>query len=226
MRGREGRAPARRSPTWPTRPAPAARPGGRSPAVARARSRPRSCATARRPRSTRSTGWSDAFGRDRVLVELWDHGDPMDRPRNDALARIAARTGVEVVATNNVHYATPDRHRLADRARGDPQPAQPRRARRVAARPPRSRTCAARPSSSGASPAIPARSSARRRSRAACAFDLRIAVPNLPDYPVPGRPHRHDLVARAHRGAARRCTTRRPTRSTRRRCARSTTSSA
>ena len=74
----------------------------------------------------------DAFGRDRVLVELWDHGDPMDRPRNDALARLAARAGVEVVVTNNVHYATPDRHRLAT-ARGDPQPAQPRRARRVVA---------------------------------------------------------------------------------------------
>ena len=27
----------------------------------------------------------DAFGRDRVLVELWDHGDPLDSARNDAL---------------------------------------------------------------------------------------------------------------------------------------------
>src|SRR4029078_7580897 len=26
---------------------------------------------------------TDAFGRDRVLVELWDHGDPLDRYRND-----------------------------------------------------------------------------------------------------------------------------------------------
>src|SRR5262249_31360669 len=32
-----------------------------------------------------------AFGRDRVLVELWDHGDPLDRHRNDALATVAAR---------------------------------------------------------------------------------------------------------------------------------------
>src|SRR5262249_9845686 len=30
-----------------------------------------------------------AFGRDRVLVELWDHGDPLDRHRNDALAEVA-----------------------------------------------------------------------------------------------------------------------------------------
>ena len=55
----------------------------------------------------------DGFGRDRVLVELWDHGDPLDRHRNDALAQVAMRVGVEVVATNNVHYATPARRPLA-----------------------------------------------------------------------------------------------------------------
>ncbi len=54
-----------------------------------------------------------AFGRDRVLVELWDHGDPIDRHRNDALAQVAMQAGVEVVATNNVHYATPARRPLA-----------------------------------------------------------------------------------------------------------------
>ncbi len=54
-----------------------------------------------------------AFGRDRVLVELWDHGDPLDRHRNDALARLAMATGVDVVATNNVHYATPAQRPLA-----------------------------------------------------------------------------------------------------------------
>src|SRR6476646_5895175 len=55
----------------------------------------------------------DAFGRDRVLVELWDHGDPIDRHRNDALAQIAMQAGVEVIATNNVHYAIPSRRPLA-----------------------------------------------------------------------------------------------------------------
>jgi error-prone DNA polymerase len=54
-----------------------------------------------------------AFGRDRVVVELWDHGDPLDTARNDALAELAARVGVEVVATNNVHYATVAQRRLA-----------------------------------------------------------------------------------------------------------------
>jgi error-prone DNA polymerase len=54
-----------------------------------------------------------AFGRDNVYVELWDHGDPLDSARNDALVRLADRAGVEVVATNNVHYAIPARRRLA-----------------------------------------------------------------------------------------------------------------
>jgi error-prone DNA polymerase len=49
----------------------------------------------------------EGFGRDRVWVELWDHGHPLDGPRNDALAELAVRAGVGVVATNNVHYATP-----------------------------------------------------------------------------------------------------------------------
>jgi error-prone DNA polymerase len=55
----------------------------------------------------------DAFGRDRVLVELWDHGDPLDSARNDALVELAHRERVECVATNNVHYATPAQRKLA-----------------------------------------------------------------------------------------------------------------
>src|SRR3954449_12253564 len=55
----------------------------------------------------------DAFGRGNVAVELWDHGDPLDSVRNDALADVAIRTGVDLVATNNVHYAHPRRRRLA-----------------------------------------------------------------------------------------------------------------
>ena len=55
----------------------------------------------------------ETFGADNVVVELWDHGDPLDSARNDALAALAVRAGVGIVATNNVHYATPDRRRLA-----------------------------------------------------------------------------------------------------------------
>jgi error-prone DNA polymerase len=55
----------------------------------------------------------EAFGRDRVLVELWDHGDPLDSARNDALAELAARRAVGCVATTNAHYATPAQRQLA-----------------------------------------------------------------------------------------------------------------
>ena len=65
----------------------------------------------RRPRA-RPT-WSTPSGSDSVAVELWDHGDPLDSARNDALVALAAKAGVDVVATNNVHYATPARRPLA-----------------------------------------------------------------------------------------------------------------
>jgi error-prone DNA polymerase len=54
------------------------------------------------------------FGADRVVVELIDQGLPTASVDNDALAELAAAAGLAVVATNNVHYATPGRHRLAD----------------------------------------------------------------------------------------------------------------
>ena len=53
------------------------------------------------------------FGRHNVAVELCDHGDPLDSTRNDALAELAIRAGVDVVATTNAHYATPARRPLA-----------------------------------------------------------------------------------------------------------------
>nr|WP_238356478.1 error-prone DNA polymerase [Kribbella italica] len=53
------------------------------------------------------------FGKDRVVVELIDHGLPTDSSRNAVLARLAAEQGLPVVATNNVHYAHPRGHRLA-----------------------------------------------------------------------------------------------------------------
>ncbi|MFJ4996561.1 error-prone DNA polymerase [Microbacterium sp. NPDC088619] len=56
----------------------------------------------------------DLFGQDRVAVELFDHGDPQDTRRNDALADLARRMRLPVVATNNVHYAAPERASLAE----------------------------------------------------------------------------------------------------------------
>ena len=49
----------------------------------------------------------ERFGRENVAVEIWDHGAPDDVARNDALAELAVTAGIDVVATNNVHYATP-----------------------------------------------------------------------------------------------------------------------
>ncbi len=124
------------------------------------------------------------FGSERVLVELWDHGDPIDRHRNDALARMAVAAGVDVVVTNNVHYATPAQRQLATALSAI-------RARRSL------------DEIDGWLPASPfahlrsASEQARRFARwpgavertvdvaRACAFDLRLAAPNLPDHDVP-----------------------------------------
>ena len=126
----------------------------------------------------------DAFGRDSVAVELWDHGDPLDSARNDALVALAVKAGVDVVATNNVHYATPARRPLATALAA------------VRARRSLDELDGWLPASASAclrSGAEQARRFARYPGvveRAAeigrdCAFDLRLVAPNLPDYPVP-----------------------------------------
>ena len=127
----------------------------------------------------------DRFGRHNVAVELWDHGSPLDSTRNDALVELALRAGVEPVATNNVHYATPANRRLASAM--------------AAVR--------SRRSLDEIEGWLPAMSSAHLRSgdeqarrfarypgvveRAAelglaCAFDLSLVAPNLPPYECPG----------------------------------------
>jgi error-prone DNA polymerase len=124
------------------------------------------------------------FGRDSVAVELIDHGDPLDADRNDALAELGRRRRLDIVATNNVHYATPARHRLA--------------AAMAAVR--------ARRSLDDMDGWLPPAGTAHLRSgaemtarfarypgaveRAAqvgreCAFRLELIAPTLPDFPVP-----------------------------------------
>ncbi len=126
----------------------------------------------------------DQFGRDRVVVEVWDHGDPLDAARNDALAELAGRAGVDLLAANHVRYAAPARRPLATA---------------LAA-------VKARRSLDEIDGWLPAASSAHLRSgaeqrrrflrypgvveRAAeigrqCAFDLKLMAPNLPPYPCP-----------------------------------------
>ncbi len=126
----------------------------------------------------------DRFGRGNVVVELWDHGTPLDTVRNDALVELALSAGVEPVATNNVHYATPADRRLATAM--------------AAVR--------ARRSLDDMEGWVPVSASAHLRSgdeqarrftrypgvveRAAelglaCAFDLSLVAPRLPPYPCP-----------------------------------------
>ena len=141
------------------------------------------------------------FGMDGVAVELWDHGDPLDTARNDALALLGAEAGVPTVATNNVHYATPAGYRLATTLAA------------VRARRPLAELEGWLPSG----PAACLRSGDEQRRRfarwpgavdqaaelgAACAFDLRLVAPKLPDFPVPeGFDERRYLRHLVHEGA-------------------------
>ena len=54
------------------------------------------------------------FGPGNVMAELTFHDQPGDDERNEALAGLAGAAGIGVVATGNVHYASPARARLAE----------------------------------------------------------------------------------------------------------------
>ena len=54
----------------------------------------------------------ELFGAENVVVELFDHGNPLDSAHNDVLYALAHSKGLRVVATGNVHYATPAGHHL------------------------------------------------------------------------------------------------------------------
>ena len=124
------------------------------------------------------------FGRDNVAVELWHHGDPLDDARNDALAELAGARGLATVATGNAHFAAPRRRRLATAL--------------AAVR--------ARRSLDEMDGWLPAAGTAHLRSGAemaarfrrfpgavahaaelglACAFDLKLVAPRLPDWDCP-----------------------------------------
>ncbi len=57
---------------------------------------------------------SDIFGAEHFFIELQRHLLADETMLVKGLTSLAARLGVEVVATNNVHYATPDGQRLQD----------------------------------------------------------------------------------------------------------------
>ena len=82
--------------------------GGRDGAVVRALNEQGPSAAERRVQQMKTV-----FGNDSVLMEVWDHGDPLDSARNDVLVQIAHRNNLNSVATNDVLYATARQHRLA-----------------------------------------------------------------------------------------------------------------
>jgi error-prone DNA polymerase len=124
------------------------------------------------------------FGRDNVMVELINHGHPDDDERNDILFELAADIGCGVVASNNVHYATPADARLAQVLAAI-------------------RACGSLDEMDGwlaASGGAFLRSGEEMAARlrrypgvmertvelaAECAFDFKVIAPNLPDSPVP-----------------------------------------
>jgi error-prone DNA polymerase len=141
------------------------------------------------------------FGRDHLAVELWDHGNPVDTTRNDALAVLATERGVAPVATNNVHYATPARFPLATalaavRAR--------RTLRDLEGWLPSSATACLRGEAEQLRrfarwPGVVERAA---ELAAECAFDLHLVAPRLPDFPVPeGHTEQTWLVELVRRGA-------------------------
>ncbi|SDK82569.1 error-prone DNA polymerase, DnaE-like [Glycomyces sambucus] len=126
----------------------------------------------------------DLFGPGRVSVELTCHDLPGDVERMEALAAVARRCGVPVVATNNVHFASPARAKAAAalaaiRARSTLDQADPYLPANAGAH-----------LRSGGEMALrfadfPAAVEESVRIAAECAFDLELLKPRLPRFPVP-----------------------------------------
>lgn len=58
--------------------------------------------------------YASLFGRENFYIELQNNRLPGGRALNDALREVARQAGLEWVATQDVHYATPDRFPLFD----------------------------------------------------------------------------------------------------------------
>ncbi len=126
----------------------------------------------------------ERFGSENVIVELFDHDDPIDSARNDALATLAVRRDLGIVATNVVHHARPEGRRIASVLAS------------VRSGCPLDELDGWLPAA-GAAYMRSGAEQARRFARypgavelaaelgRACAFDLHLVAPKLPDFPVP-----------------------------------------
>ena len=146
----------------------------------------------------------DRFGTESVVVELFDHDDPLDSARNDALAAFAVRRGLGIVATNVVHHAQPAGRRLASVLAS------------IRAGRPLDELDGWLPAA-GAAYLRSGAEQVRRFARypgaveqagelgRACAFDLHLVAPKLPDFPVPaGQSEMSFLRQLVEEGATRR----------------------
>jgi error-prone DNA polymerase len=147
----------------------------------------------------------DLFGKDNVFVELTDHGMPHDTARNDVLAAMAKYYKLPTVATNAVHYAHPDRGRLAAAMAAV-------RSRKsldeMAGWLPPSPTAYMRSGAEMKARFEPRYAGAVQRAAVLgveCSFDLRLVAPKLPPFDVPPE-HTEDSYLRllTYEGAARR----------------------
>ena len=154
----------------------------------------------------------EAFGRENVVVELFDHDDPLDSARNDALAALAARAGLGIVATTNAHYADArGATRLATALAAVRARRQPRRARRLA--PAVGGGVAALGGRAGAAlPPLPGGRRARRRSSGGRAPSTSASSPPAcPPFPVPSGEDEASFLRRlVEEGATRRYGPREP----------------
>ena len=168
----------------------------------------------------------ERFGRaQRGRRAVGPRGPTRHGPQRRAWPLLAAEWGVDAVATNNVHYATPAGFRLATTLAA------------IRARRPLAELEGWLPSAPSACLRGPAEQ-LRRFARwpgvvdragelgLACAFDLRLVAPRLPDFPVPAGMDEQSYLRRAGDRGARSNATGRPTTSgCRERGTRSSTSS-
>ncbi len=138
------------------------------------------------------------FGRERVLVELWDHGDPIDRHRNDAFGARGGGGGSRRDRHQQRALRDPSATPAGHRARRGAGPSFARRDRwlapRVSVRPPPQRRGA------GASfRSLAGCGGAHRRDRERVRVRPAPGRARAPRPRRAGRSHRDDLAARAHR---------------------------
>ncbi|WP_441246811.1 error-prone DNA polymerase [Kitasatospora sp. McL0602] len=127
---------------------------------------------------------AEAFGAENVFVELIDQRLPGDDVRNDRLAALAARTGLAVVASNNVHQASPAQSRLAQSlaALHGRRTLQDAAGWTNAAGTAHLRSGAEMAARLGRHPGVQQATVELGR---ACAFEFRSLAPQLPGFPVP-----------------------------------------